>query len=57
MPMNNQYLPYAGYTDEELLRTLYVMDKLTAIETELMHRLDRARDTIKDLEEELGDNA
>lgn len=52
--MKNQYLPYAGYTDEELLRTLYVMDKLTALERELAHRLDRSLDTIKDLEEELG---
>lgn len=55
--MENRYLPYAGYTDEELLRTLYVMEKLTALETELMHRLDRAREVILDLEEEIGDNA
>ena len=48
----NDYLPYAGYTDEELLRMTHVKRDLTDLETELAHRLDRAMDTIKDLEEE-----
>ena len=49
---DKNYLPYAGYTDEELLRMTYVKDGLTDLERELVHRLDRAMDTIKDLEEE-----
>ncbi len=48
----NSRLPYAGHTDEELLRMTYVKDELTELEMELAHRLDRAMDTIKDLEEE-----
>jgi len=51
------YLPFANYTDEEVLRTLLTQDTLSDLELELAHRLERATDRIAELEEELGDDA
>jgi hypothetical protein len=51
------YLPFASYTDQEVLRTLLTMDGLTDLELELAHRLEKALDLVAELEDELGDDA
>jgi hypothetical protein len=48
-------LPFAHYTDEELLSLLLTKDSLTDMELELSHRLEAALETIAELED--GDDA
>lgn len=48
-------LPFASYTDEELLSLLLTKDSLTDMELELSHRLERALETISELEEEVSE--
>lgn len=54
--MGNSYLPYSGYTDEELCRALYTRDDLTDLELELSHRLEKVLDFVRDMEEDVGND-
>ena len=52
-----EYLPYAHFTDEELLRIVLTKSDLTQFEQELSVRLERALDTIYEFELVNGDDA
>lgn len=50
-----QYTPYMQYMDSELIDTVAASESPTAMEVELIDRLQRAQDKIEDLENELAE--
>ena len=47
-------LPFASYTDDELIRVCLVKNDISDLELELVHRLERAKEEL--VERENGDN-